>query len=101
MLCAQAGVQRLAMEGNLAVLLLGEERRLSERLVRRLRAALPAEIRIWLALTEHDRIMVSLRNADPEQTFARLEPVLEAMAALPLEEEARRHQAREQLSARL
>jgi transcription-repair coupling factor (superfamily II helicase) len=99
MLCAQAGVQRVAMEGNLALLLLAEERRLSDRMVRRLRTALPAEIRIWLALTEHDRVMVSLRNAEVEQIFSRLEPVLEALATLPLAEEARRHEKRERLSA--
>jgi transcription-repair coupling factor (superfamily II helicase) len=99
-LCAQAGVQRVTTEGNLAALLLREERRLSPRLARELRKALPAELRIWLALAEHDRVVVSLRNADVDETFARLEPILEALATLPLEEEARRHQAREQLSAR-
>jgi hypothetical protein len=89
------------MEGKLASLVLGEGRMLSPRLVRELRKALPAETRIWLALTEHDRVVVSLRNAEVEESFARLEPVLEALAALPLEEEARRHERREQLSARL
>jgi hypothetical protein len=69
--------------------------------MRELQKSLAPATRIWLALTEHDRVMVSLRNADVEQTFARLEPVLEGLAALPLEEEARRHQRREQLSARL
>jgi transcription-repair coupling factor (superfamily II helicase) len=98
-LCAKAGVQRVAMDGNLALLLLAEERMLSDRLVRQLRSALPAEIRIWLALTEHDRIMVSLRNADVERIFSRLEPVLEALATLPLAEEARRHERRGRLSA--
>jgi transcription-repair coupling factor (superfamily II helicase) len=83
MLCARAGVQRVAMEGNLAVLLLEDQRQLSDRLLRRLRAALPAEIRIWLALAQRDRVVVSLRNADVEQVFSRLEPVLEAMADLP------------------
>jgi len=100
-LCAGAGVQRVAMEGSLALLVFQEERRLSPRLMRELQKSLAPATRIWLALTEHDRVMVSLRNADVEQTFARLEPVLEGLAALPLEEEARRHQRREQLSARL
>ncbi len=100
-LCARAGVQRVATDGNLAAMFFRDDLRLSPRLARELRNSLPAELRIWLAMTEHDRIMVSLRNADVDQTFARLEPVLEALAKLPLEEEARRHQAREQLSASL
>ncbi len=99
-LCAQAGVTRVTTEGNLAALLLGADRRLPPRLAHELRNVLPAELRIWLALTEHDRVMVSLRNADVEQTFQRLEPVLEVLARLPLVEEARRHQAREELTVR-
>ncbi|MFB3882090.1 MAG: transcription-repair coupling factor [Armatimonadota bacterium] len=121
-LCARAGVQRVVMEGSLAVLLLREECRLSARLMRELRSSLAPETRIWLALTEHDRVVVSLRNAGgsaasatgdgahegqgelgsrTEQIFARLEPVLEALGKLPLQEEARRHQRRQELSARL
>jgi hypothetical protein len=61
---------------------------------------LPARIRIWLALLNHDRVVVSLRKADTDATFSRLEETLDAMASLPLEEEARRHQRREELLAR-
>ncbi len=98
--CAEAGVQRVSTEGNLASLLIGEGLRLTPRMTQRLRRALPAEIRIWLALIEHDRVVVSLRKAKGEEVFSRLEHVLGALASLPLEEEARRHRRREELAAR-
>ena len=34
-----------------------------------LRLSLPAEMRIWLALIGHDRVVVSLRNASAEETI--------------------------------
>jgi len=98
--CAEAGVQRIGMEGNLAMLMLAEGRRLTPQMTRKLRQRLPAEIRIWIALINHDRVVVSLRKAKTEQVFSRLEEVLEALASLPLEEEARRHRRREELAAR-
>ena len=98
--CAQAGVQRISLEGALANLLLSEEHRLTPALVHRLRQDLAPELRIWIALVNHDRVVVSLRKADTEQVFRRLEPVLDALAPLPLQEEARRHQRREELAAR-
>jgi transcription-repair coupling factor (superfamily II helicase) len=97
--CARAGVRRIAMEGNLAALLLTEDRRLSDQMVRKLRMALSPKVRIWMALVGHDRAVVSLRKASKEQIFARLEAVLEALAELPLEKEARRHERREKLAA--
>ncbi|MBN1458533.1 MAG: transcription-repair coupling factor [Armatimonadetes bacterium] len=97
--CARAGVRRIAMEGNLAALLLTEDRRLSDQMVRKLRMALSPETRIWMALVGHDRAVVSLRKASKEQIFERLYAVLEALAQLPLEKEARRHQKREELAA--
>jgi len=99
-LCAKAGVRRISMEGNLSVLFLADNRRLSTSMTRMLRRELPAEVRIWVAMMNHDRVVVSLRNADTEAVFARLEPVLSTLASLPLEEEALRHQRREKLSAR-
>ncbi len=98
--CAQAGVQRINLEGALANLLLTEDRRISPILVQRLRQNLVPEIRIWIAMVNHDRVVVSLRKADTEQVFRRLEPVLDVLAALPLQEEALRHQRREELAAR-
>jgi transcription-repair coupling factor (superfamily II helicase) len=97
--CAKAGVRRIAMEGNLAALVLTEDRRLSDQMVRKLRLSLSPEIRIWMALVGHDRAVVSLRKASTEQVFVRLQAVLRALADLPLEEEARRHQRRAQLAA--
>jgi transcription-repair coupling factor (superfamily II helicase) len=98
--CAAAGVQSISTEGNLASLLLAEGRRLTPTMVRQLERSLAARIRIWLALLNHDRVVVSLRKADADATFSRLEETLDAMASLPLEEEARRHQRREELLAR-
>ncbi len=98
--CAQAGVQRINLEGVLVNLLLAEDRRISPILVQRFRQNLAPEIRIWIAMVNHDRVVVSLRNANTEQVFCRLEPVLDALAALPLQEEALRHQRREELAAR-
>ena len=98
--CAEAGVQRIGMEGNLAMLMLADDRRLTPQMVRKLRQRLPAEIRIWIALLNHDRVVVSLRKANTEQVFSRLEDVLEALASLPLEEEAKRQRRREELASR-
>jgi len=98
--CAEAGVQRIGMEGNLASVYMAGDRRLTPQMQRKLRLSLPAEMRIWLALIGHDRVVVSLRKASTEQMFERLEVVLTALAALPLEEEARRHRRREELAAR-
>jgi transcription-repair coupling factor (superfamily II helicase) len=98
--CAEAGVRRIGMEGNLAFLLLTDDRRLTGRMAARLRRALPAKVRIWLALVNHDRVVVSLRKADAEAIFGRLEETLTALAALPLEEEAKRHRRRAELAAR-
>jgi transcription-repair coupling factor (superfamily II helicase) len=98
--CASAGVQTISMDGNLASLLLTEGRRLTPAAAKRLRAALAPKMRIWLALVNHDRVVVSLRKADTERVFSRLEETLEALASLPLEEEARRHQRRADLIER-
>jgi hypothetical protein len=68
-------------------------------MIRKLRSLLAAEIRIWVALLNHDRVVVSLRKAETAQIFSRLERVLTALASLPLEDEARRHQRREKLAA--
>jgi hypothetical protein len=62
--------------------------------------SLPPSTRIWLALLNHDRVVVSLRKAEADAVFSRLEVTLDAMAELPLDEEARRHQRREGLMAR-
>ncbi len=97
--CAQAGVRRISLEGNLAALLLDDDRRLTPQMVRKLRSLLPAETRIWIALLNHDRVVVSLRKARTEQIFSRLEQVLTALASLPLEGEARRHRRRAKLAA--
>jgi transcription-repair coupling factor (superfamily II helicase) len=98
--CAAAGVRSITTEGNLASLMLSEDRRLTPAVTRRLRMSLPARTRIWLALLNHDRVVVSLRKAEAEAVFSRLEVTLDAMAELPLDEEARRHQRREGLMAR-
>jgi transcription-repair coupling factor (superfamily II helicase) len=97
--CVQAGVRRISLEGNLAALLLDEDRRLTPQMIRKLRAALPAKIRIWIALLNHDRVVVSLRKARTDEIFSRLEEVLTALASLPLESEARRHRRRADLAA--
>jgi transcription-repair coupling factor (superfamily II helicase) len=97
--CAAAGVARASMDGNLAALLLAEGRRLTPALAASLKRALSYETRRWLALTDHDRVIVSLRNADADATFTRLEETLDQLARLPLEEEARRHQRRQELVA--
>ena len=60
----------------------------------------PAEVRIWIALLNHDRVVVSLRKADTDQVFSRLEAVLEGLASLPLEEAAKRQRRREELASR-
>jgi transcription-repair coupling factor (superfamily II helicase) len=95
--CAVGGVQRIAMDGYLASLRLEEGRRLTPAMVQRLRRALPARTRIWVALVNHDRVVVSLRKADMEEIFVRLEETLGVLASLPLEQEARRHQRRAEL----
>jgi transcription-repair coupling factor (superfamily II helicase) len=95
--CASAGVQTISIDGNLASLVLTEGRRLTPAATRRLRTALAPNTRIWLALVNHDRVVVSLRKADTEHVFSRLEETLDALASLPLEEEARRHQRRADL----
>ncbi len=92
--CAGAGVARISTDGNLASLRLAEGGRLTSELAQRLRTALAPKTRIWLALADHDRVVVSLRNADGNGVFSRLEETLEALASLPLEEEARRHRRR-------
>jgi transcription-repair coupling factor (superfamily II helicase) len=98
--CAVAGVEAITTEGNLASLRLSDTRRLTQAMQQQLRRSLPARIRIWLALLNHDRAVVSLRKADAEQVFVRLEETLKALTSLPLAEEARRHQRREELIAR-
>ncbi len=98
--CAEAGVTRISLEGNLAALLIAGNRRLTPQMVRKLRQMLPPKTRIWLALVNHDRVVVSLRKAQAEQIFPRLEEVLTALASLPLESEAKRHRRREELAAR-
>jgi transcription-repair coupling factor (superfamily II helicase) len=97
--CAAAGVESIATEGNLASIRLAEGRRIAAALAKRLRGQLSAQIRIWLASVNHDRVVVSLRKADAEQVFQRLEQTLEALAVLPLAEEARRHAGRLRLAA--
>jgi transcription-repair coupling factor (superfamily II helicase) len=95
--CASAGVRTISIDGNLASLVLTEGRRLTPAATRRLRTALAPKTRVWLALVNHDRVVVSLRKADAEHAFSRLEETLDALASLPLEEEARRHQRRADL----
>ena len=97
--CAAAGVQGIVAEGNLAMLRLSEQHRLAPALIQKLQRELPAKVRIWLALIAHDRVVVSMRKADPEAIFTRIEQVLEGLVQLPLEEEARRHQRRTEMAA--
>jgi transcription-repair coupling factor (superfamily II helicase) len=97
--CAAAGVGSIVTEGNLATLRLTEDHRLAPALIQKLQRELPAAVRIWLALVTHDRVVVSLRKADTEARFARIEQVLSHLALLPLEEEARRHQRRTEMAA--
>jgi len=97
--CAAAGVESITLDGQLAVLRLSESHRLTQALIMRLQRELPAKVRIWLAQALHDRVVVSLRKADTEATFARLDPVLQQLARLPLEEEAKRHQRRLEMAA--
>jgi len=98
-LCARAGVQRVTTEGNLVSLRLAEDRRITPSVSLDLQRALPAKVRIWLALVSHDRVIVSIRKADVDGIFTRLEQTLEKLAELPLEEEARRHRRRAELAA--
>jgi hypothetical protein len=86
-------------EGKLATLRLREDRRLAPNLIQQLQRNLPAKVRLWLALAAHDRVVVSLRTADSDDVFGRLEQVLNQLAVLPLSEEARRHQQRMDLVA--
>jgi transcription-repair coupling factor (superfamily II helicase) len=86
--CAEAGIYRVTTEGNLVLLLLAAGRRMPPLSRQRLRRSLPPEIRIWLALLEHDRLMVSIRNADAEGAFSRLEAVLDELGRLSRQEEA-------------
>ncbi len=95
--CAAAGVQSVTLDGQLAVLRLSEAHRLTPQLILRVQRELPAKVRIWVAQALHDRVIVSLRKADTEAIFGRLEPVLQQLARLPLEEEARRHQRRTEM----
>jgi transcription-repair coupling factor (superfamily II helicase) len=97
--CADAGVQAVATEGNLIMVRLAEDRRLTPPMAQKLQRGLQPEIRIWLALTAHDRVVVSRRKADTNALFTRLEEVLDQLALLPLDEEARKHQRREQVVA--
>jgi transcription-repair coupling factor (superfamily II helicase) len=97
--CADAGICAVSMDGNLACLRLAEDRRLTPAMARRLSRDLPPQIRIWLAMINHDRVVVSLRKADTEKVFSRLEETLAVLASLPLAEEAQRHQRREELVA--
>ena len=99
-LCAQAGVHNVSTEGRLVSLRLAEDRRLAPNAAAQLRQSLPADVRIWLALINHDRVVVSIRKADTDETFRRLVATLEALAPLPLVEEAKRHQRRMHLAAR-
>jgi transcription-repair coupling factor (superfamily II helicase) len=97
--CAAAGVQAVATEGSLATLRLSEEHRLTPALIMQLQRELPSKVRIWVAQALHDRVIVSLRKADLEALFGRLEQVLHQLALLPLAEEARRHQRRLEMAA--
>jgi transcription-repair coupling factor (superfamily II helicase) len=94
---AAAGVQSIIMEGKLAVLRLREDRRLTPQLIQQLQRQLPSKVRLWLAQATHDRVLVSLRAADAESTFTRLEQTLAELSRLPLDEEAQRHRRRMEL----
>jgi transcription-repair coupling factor (superfamily II helicase) len=89
--CAAAGVATVTTENNLVSLRLAEDRRLTPPMALKLQRALRPEVRMWVALTTHDRVVVSRRKADTEALFARLEETLDQLALLPLVEEARRH----------
>ncbi len=97
--CAEAGVVRAAAEGRLVALHLAPDRRVTPQLARALKRSLRPEMRMWLALAQADRVIVSIRGADAKETFIRLEETLEALRALPLREEARRHRRRRELTA--
>ncbi len=97
--CAAAGVESVSTEGNLATLRLSELHRLTPALIMQLQRDLPAKVRIWVAQATHDRVIVSLRKADTDAMFARIEDVLRALTRLPLEQEARRHQRRLEMAA--
>jgi len=97
--CAAAGVEAVATEGNLVVLRLADDRRLTPPMAQKLQRGLRPEIRVWLAMTSHDRVVVSRRKADTDALFTRLEEALEQLALLPLDEEARRYHRREQVVA--
>jgi transcription-repair coupling factor (superfamily II helicase) len=94
---AAAGVQSIIMEGKLAVLRLREDRRLTPQLIQQLQRQLPSKVRLWLAQAAHDRVLVSLRAADAEATFTRVEQTLVELSRLPLDEEAQRHRRRMEL----
>jgi len=98
--CAAAGVHNLSTEGPLACLRLAGDRRITATQAERLRLSLTADMRIWLALVNHDRVVVSLRKADTEQIFSRLEETLKALASLSLTLEPGKDQWREDLLAR-
>jgi len=93
-------VHNVSTEGRLVSLRLAEDRRLAPNAAAQLRQSLPADVRIWLALINHDRVVVSIRKADTDETFRRLVATLGALAPLPLVEEAKRHQRRMHLAAR-
>ncbi|MGD0111755.1 MAG: transcription-repair coupling factor [Armatimonadota bacterium] len=97
--CAVAGIETLATEGNLIVLRLADDRRLTPPMAQKLQRGLRPETRIWLAMTSHDRVVVSRRKADADALFTRLEEALEQLALLPLDEEARRYYQRERVIA--
>jgi len=95
--CVEAGIQTITTEGDLASLRLTEGLRLAGVAASRLRAALSPSTRIWLAMLNHDRVVISLRKADAETVFSRLEDALAVLGGLPLAEEAERHQRRMEL----
>jgi len=97
--CAASGVARVSTEGQLIALHLIPGRRLTPELGLVLRRALRPEVRIWLAMVQHDRVIVSVRKADTEEVFGRLEETLAGLRDLPLEQEARKHQRRSELAA--
>jgi len=95
--CVEAGIQTITTEGDLASLRLTEGLRLAGVAASRLRAALSPSTRIWLAVLNHNRVVISLRKADAEGVFSRLEDALAVLGGLPLAEEAERHQRRMEL----
>jgi hypothetical protein len=48
-------------------------------------------------MLNHNRVVISLRKADAEAVFSRLEDTLAVLGELPLAEEAERHQRRMEL----